>query len=238
MCICIDGILALDAGCLTSSLTFEEQQRLKAIVLTHGHYDHVRDIPAIGMNFYLHKNRIDIYGIPPVFETLESHFMYDTVYPDYFNRPAEQPTFTRNTLEPGKEVRVGDYTLLPVEMIHSIPLTGIQVTASEGKRVFYTSDTGPGIGERWDMVDPDLLIIEVTGPNRYDRVAHEAGHLTPELLGNELADFRKRKGYLPQVVTVHMNPLDETDIRKELEAVSGELGIDIKVGYEGMQLTV
>ena len=49
----IDGAIALDAGALTSSLSFEAQRKLRAIFLTHQHYDHVRDIPAIAMNLFL-----------------------------------------------------------------------------------------------------------------------------------------------------------------------------------------
>ena len=35
-----------------------------------------------------------------------------------------------------------------------------------------------------------------------------------------------------------MNPLDEAEIANELLAVSGNLGISIELGCEGMQLTV
>jgi len=43
----IDDILVVDAGGLTSSLSFEAQRKLKAILLTHQHYDHIKDVPAI-----------------------------------------------------------------------------------------------------------------------------------------------------------------------------------------------
>ena len=46
----IDDILVVDAGGLTSSLSFPEQRKLKAALLTHQHYDHIRDIPTVAMN--------------------------------------------------------------------------------------------------------------------------------------------------------------------------------------------
>ncbi|GAH38128.1 unnamed protein product, partial [marine sediment metagenome] len=58
----IDDTLAIDAGGLTSSLSFPAQQKLKAILLTHQHYDHIRDVPAIAMNFYLAGATINIYS--------------------------------------------------------------------------------------------------------------------------------------------------------------------------------
>ncbi len=66
----IDDVLVLDAGGLTSSLSFPAQQKLKTILLTHQHYDHIRDIPAIAINFYLSGNTINVYSTLPVYDAL------------------------------------------------------------------------------------------------------------------------------------------------------------------------
>ena len=68
----IDDVLAIEAGALTSSLSFTAQQKLEAVLLTHQHYDHIRDIPALAMNFLLHENTIAIYSIQPVYITYKS----------------------------------------------------------------------------------------------------------------------------------------------------------------------
>ncbi|GAG76974.1 unnamed protein product, partial [marine sediment metagenome] len=57
----IDDVLAIDAGALTSSLSLEAQQKIKAILLTHQHYDHIRDIPTIAMNLFLRQATINVY---------------------------------------------------------------------------------------------------------------------------------------------------------------------------------
>ncbi len=49
----VDDVLALEAGGLTSGLSFVAQLKLKGILLTHDHYDHIRDIPMLGMNLSL-----------------------------------------------------------------------------------------------------------------------------------------------------------------------------------------
>jgi ribonuclease BN (tRNA processing enzyme) len=46
----IDDILAVDTGSLTSELSFSEQEKIKAIIISHGHYDHIRDIPTFAFN--------------------------------------------------------------------------------------------------------------------------------------------------------------------------------------------
>ena len=64
----IDDVLAIDAGALTSSLSFAEQQKLTAILLTHQHYDHIKDIPAIAMNALLHETAIDVRSTQAVYD--------------------------------------------------------------------------------------------------------------------------------------------------------------------------
>ncbi len=60
----IDDILVVDAGGLTSSLSFAGQQKLKAVLLTHQHYDHIRDVPPLAMNFYLLSRGKGIKWVP------------------------------------------------------------------------------------------------------------------------------------------------------------------------------
>ncbi|MCJ7605814.1 MAG: MBL fold metallo-hydrolase [Dehalococcoidales bacterium] len=234
----IDDVLAVDTGALTSSLTFEEQQKLKAILLTHQHYDHIRDIPAIGMNFRLHENRLDLYSIRPVFDALETHLMNDTQYPNYFIRPADNPILRRHVLTPGEAITIDGYQVLPLEVIHSVPAVGFQITGPDGKKVFFTGDTGPGLAGCWKRIAPDLLIIETTALNTWEEFARKSGHLTPALLEKELQAFQLEKGYLPRVVTVHMNPLVEAELRTQIDAAAANLGIEIETSFEGMRITV
>jgi hypothetical protein len=48
--------------------------------------------------------------------------------------------------------------------------------------------------------------------------------------------FQKLKGYLPQVVTVHMNPMLIDEIATELAAVAKALGASVTPAIEGMQI--
>ena len=106
----IDDILAIEAGALTSSLSFSAQQNLKAILLTHQHYDHIRDIPAIGINFSLYEKTIDVFSIQPVYETLVSSLLNDSLYPNYLERPEDKPAIRFNMLEAGRTESIHGYT--------------------------------------------------------------------------------------------------------------------------------
>jgi ribonuclease BN (tRNA processing enzyme) len=232
----VDDILALDAGGLTSGLSFSAQLKLRAILLTHQHFDHIRDIPTLAMNFFLHRASINIYSIPPVFDTLKAYFLNDKLYTNFLERPTRKPTLKFTVLEPLKPVQIEGYSILAVPVSHSHPAVGYQITAHDGKALFFTGDTGPGLAECWQQVSPQLLITEVTASSRYDAFGRESGHLTPNLLKQELIVFRKLKGYLPEVATVHMNPDLEAEIARELAAVAEELHATITLAREGMEL--
>jgi ribonuclease BN (tRNA processing enzyme) len=234
----VDDVLVLDAGGLTSSLTFEQQLKLKAILLTHQHYDHIRDIPLVAMSLFLRNAAIDVYSISSVGDALASYLLNERLYPKFMEKSEGRETVRFHTVEPYREIKIEGYGVLPLPVAHSVPAVGYQVTSPDGKSVLYTGDTGPGLSHLWQYVSPQLIVTEVTAPNRYRQFGEEKGHLTPELLREELLGFRKAKGYLPEVVTVHMNPELEAEIAAELACVTEELGNSITLAYEGRRLSL
>ncbi len=233
----IDDVLAIDAGSLTSSLSLEAQQKIKAVLLTHQHYDHVRDIPTLAMNLFLGGANTTIYSIPAVFEVLEKNLMDEVIYPDFRQKPPDKPTISFSVIEPNKAQTILGYDVLAVPVKHGVPTVGYQLGA-DGKTMFYTGDTGPGLAECWKSVSPQLLIIEVTASNRFTEWVAGGGHLTPSLLERELAEFRELKGYLPRVIIVHMNPYMEKDIAAEVAAVAKNLSASLTLAHEGMEINL
>ena len=240
-CVLIDNFLAIDAGGLVSGLTFSEQLAIEALLITHHHYDHIKDIPMLGMNFYVKKERINIYSIPSVHEALAYLFEYPgKFYTNFLTHPQENPTINFTPIEPLQAFFIKQYQILAVPMKHSVPSVGYQITTPQGKKLFYSGDTGHGLEAVWTRISPDLLIIEVTLPDGLLKSDKESYHLTPGLLKEELISFRNIKGYLPKVITVHMSPQspDREMIDAGLKQVALELSADITPGYEGLQITL
>jgi phosphoribosyl 1,2-cyclic phosphodiesterase len=233
--ILIDDIIAIDAGALTSSLTFTAQRKLRAILITHQHYDHIKDIPTIAFNSAMAWTTINVYSTQPVYEAL-SLILGSKLYPNFLEFPQENPSLKFNLIEPYKTEQIEDYGILPLPVNHSTPTVGYQVTSPDGKTVFYTGDTGPGLEDCWQRISPQLLITEVSAPDRFETLYKRRGHFTPALLKEELASFRKLKGYLPRVVIIHMNPGLEAEIKAELATVAQDINHPITLAREGMKI--
>ena len=235
--ILIDGLMVIDAGAVTSSLSFADQRKLKAVLLTHQHYDHIKDIPTLAFNFAMAWTTLNIYSTLAVYEALNLIFG-NKIYPNFLEFPQDNPAIKFNLLEPYAAAQIEGYDVLPLPVNHSASTVGYQVTSPDNKTVFYTGDTGPGLQDVWERISPQLLITEVSAPNRFESIYKGRGHFTPNLLQQELTGFRELKGYLPQVVVVHMNPELEGEIRAELATVAQTLGNTITPAHEGMQITL
>lgn len=233
----VDDVLAIDAGSLTSSLSFSEQRKIKAIFISHHHFDHIRDLNTFGLT-WSYSLTTPIYSIPPILEALTSTFLHGKNYPDFLRWPSKKPAFELHSLEPYKTSEVLGYKVLPLPVVHTCPTVGFEITSPQGRKFFYTSDTGPGLSSIWGYTSPDLLIAEVTVPNRLEEFIKEAGHLTPSLLQQELEGFKKQKGYLPPVLIIHLNPFLKEEIEKEIRKVAEVLEAQITLAYDGMRIEV
>lgn len=225
----IDGVLVLDAGGLTRSLNFDEQLGIKAVVLSHRHFDHVRDLLPLGLNLRNTGLSVDVYGIADTIKFVTEKLLDGSLYPDFLSYPSpENPVFRLHRVEFYQDFQVLDYTLKAVPVPHAVPAAGFLISSGESN-FFYTGDTGEGLSGAWDHVSPDTLLTEVTfGSEEVERAA-AAGHLTPRLFEEAMTVFQSRHGFLPRVIVAHMSPPFEATIRKELKEVGQRLGIDILI---------
>ena len=223
----IDGKLLIDAGAVTSVLRIPQQNQIHHIFITHSHLDHIKDLPFLAANRYgeAFQKPLLVHSIPAVIQGIQSHLFNDTLWPDFSILPsAEQPVLKFNSLEPGAEVKVEEYTIQPVSVSHSVPAVGYFVR--KGKSVvLYTGDTGPteAIWRAANQVsDLKAILIESSFPNRERNVAEKSGHLTPHLLKRELEKLNRRD--IP-ILLVHMKPQYMRELRNEVQ-IGGDRNIN------------
>ena len=183
--ILIDDVLCIDAGSLTTALTFQEQARVSALLLTHRHFDHIQGVPTFAINT-ASAGITGVYSIAPVLEELAAHLINGSIYPTFTEAASfGGPSLELRPLEPYTETEIAGYRVLPTPVAHGVPAVGYQVTSPEGRSLFYTGDTSGSLAQAWEHIAPDLLIAEVTYPNSWRGTAK---HMAPLDLEAELSD--------------------------------------------------
>jgi phosphoribosyl 1,2-cyclic phosphodiesterase len=234
----IDGTLVVDAGGLTSALSLTEQKKITTVLLTHHHFDHTRDLVTLAANAaYYWQGQLKVYALSYTLDVVTNCLLDGKIYSNFLEYPSkEKPTLILEAIEPHNRKTIAGYDVLALPVKHSVPTIGYQITSSDGKSLFYTGDTTVGISDCWQHISPQLLIAEVIGPNQYGDWLKKAGHLSAELLKEELTQFRQLKGYLPRVIVIHIGNLFEQEIKEEVAQVAQELEVDISLGYEDMKV--
>jgi ribonuclease BN (tRNA processing enzyme) len=234
----IDNKFAFDAGNLTSELSFPEQEKIKAIFLTHGHYDHIRCVPAFAFNNACQTTKV--FGLPQTIEILSTHLVDGLIYPKFSeNNPiCQTQSLDFIEIEYYKPIDIEGYQVLAVPVSHTVEAAGFEITSKDGRKVFYSGDTGKGISDIWNHISPDIIIIEVTFPNKMEEVAKNSVHLCPKYLYEELKKLHEIKGFIPKIVILHMTPKYEREIKKEVMEIAKKLQLTVEFAKEGDQITV
>ena len=215
----LDRCLLLDAGTIGASLNEAEQWKIRVILLTHSHLDHIRGIPFLVDNIFLRKKRhnITVIGIQHVLDALKNNLLNNTIWPDFTEIPdTKNPLLKLKTIVPLQAFSVCGYKIVAYGMNHSVPAVGYIITDIKGKRLLYTGDTGP-TDTIWKAAKGiNSAIAEVSFPNRMEEVAIKTGHLTPRLL---MKDINKMENLPEKILITHPKPQYLKQIKKEIEAL-------------------
>jgi len=232
----VNGTVLVDAGTVGSRLHLEEQRLIQAVLLTHLHFDHIRDLPTLADNL---TGEIDepvmIGAIPEVLKGLETHIFNGEVYPDFFKIPNKRaPVLRALPLQAGRESLAAGLRVMPIAVNHIVPTVGY-IIAEEGCTVVFSGDTGD-TDQLWEAAArlPQLgaVFIETSFPDDMLELARISKHLTPALMAKQLRKLGRRD--VP-VYIYHMKPRFESRIREELQ----NLGIPrLSILEEGQEVVL
>jgi ribonuclease BN (tRNA processing enzyme) len=214
----VDGETALDAGALTEALPISVQRRIRRVVLTHAHFDHIASLPFLIENLYGRRRPLELIAPAPVLQSLRRHVFNDVTWPDFTRLPSRShPTVRLRPVRAGRPFRFGAVTFTPLPVDHVVPAYGYLVS-KPGCAVLFSGDTMPT--ERiWERVrhirDLKAIFLEVSFSDGQAAVARASCHLTPRLLKGELAKAPPR---IP-VYLYHMKPPSLSRIRREVQAL-------------------
>src|SRR6476661_143019 len=119
MSMIVDNRLVIDAGGLTSALTLEEQAAVEALLLTHPHLDHIKDLPMFAYNVWA-KHSLQVYCTEPTETAIRRYFFNDAIWPDMtVTYPGVHPVVF-NRVEAGQPFDLLGYRISPIEMPHAV----------------------------------------------------------------------------------------------------------------------
>jgi cAMP phosphodiesterase len=219
----LDGTLAIDAGALTSGLSLVEQKKLKAVVVSHAHLDHIRDLATLVDNrTQMDAEPLEVFGIPETLKALKKHFFNNVIWPDFTVIPNKaKPALRYRELSFRKETAFGRYAIRPVPVSHTIDCAALFIRGPGGT-IVYSGDTGP-TDTLWTELnkldDLKVLMLEVSFPESERKLAMLSGHHTPKTLAQDLAKYKSPSDL--NVLLYHIKPFYERAVERELSKLRG-----------------
>jgi ribonuclease BN (tRNA processing enzyme) len=188
----LDDWLAVDAGTLTSKLSFTQQARVQAVFITHPHADHTRDLPHLIHNrFSQNAGPLTLFASREVMEILARDLFNGIAWPDFSEIVSPltgKPAVVYRPLTPGKRIIYNNVGLTAVNVDHQIPAAGV-IVEMNGQSIVFTGDTGPTqeIWKRTNKTEKVIAVVtEASFPNDQQSLADETAHLSPQTFGEEL----------------------------------------------------
>jgi ribonuclease BN (tRNA processing enzyme) len=215
----VGDALCVDAGAVTDALSLEEQERVRAVLVTHSHMDHVASLPFLVENvFGRTRGPLEVLAPEDVLESLTTHLFNDALWPDFSRIPGQSgPSVTFRPVPVGVPFSADGLMATAVRVSHVVPTYGY-VLADERAAVVFSGDTGP-TEEIWSaarrVANLRALFVECSFPSDLQRIADVSFHLTPTTLRAEMAKFPKD---VP-IYLYHMKPPALGRLRAEIAAL-------------------
>jgi len=195
-CIQVSKHTVIDAGNIIYGLK-EKASEIDNIFLSHSHLDHILDCAFLCDNFFSKRvEPLRIYALEKTIEMLKKHLFNWEIWPDFSTlklEKSDKKALEFVSIEFDKPLHVDGVTLTPIEANHTVDCCGYLIE-KDGHGILFSGDTYKN-DKLWEVLNNSLhvkaLIVDVSFPSVYEKIAKQSKHLTPKLLKEELLKLKR-----------------------------------------------
>jgi ribonuclease BN (tRNA processing enzyme) len=217
----INSTVAIDGGSLGYALNTQDQLRVREIIISHSHNDHIASLPIFVAEVFPFLSRpIEVYATREVIESLREHVFNDAIWPDFHTiqlTRGDGPGLCYMEIQAGVPFELSGLKFTPILANHVVPTIAL-VVQSKRAAVLFTSDTYH-TEEMWNVANRldrlDAVFVDVSYPNDMEELAAASKHLTPQGLNLELGKLNRA---VP-VYAYHLKPQFRDRVIAEITAL-------------------
>jgi ribonuclease BN (tRNA processing enzyme) len=219
-CFLIDERVAVDAGSIAIALTDAQRNKVRDIIVTHPHMDHIASLPIFVDDLFAQlEEPVRIYATEEVIALLERDVFNNNVYPRFSEMENSKGRVMEYIpIRLGEEFSVAHLRATAVRVNHIVPTIGLVI--SDGKStVAFSSDTAE-TDAFWTLINErptlDALMIEASFPDSMRELAEASKHLTPASMKRELQKLNHNG---MDILAVHLKAAYRETLIRELDAL-------------------
>lgn len=228
----INDTLAIDAGAIAIGLNVEEQLRLRSIIITHAHLDHILSLPLFITDLLDElREPINVYATPSDFEALQQYIFTPRVWVtlETLKNPWTD-LISFHPIRSGESFFAEGLKITPIPVTHTVLTHGLLVE-DEKTALLFTSDTGTTdhiwqIAAKCDKLR--AVFIDMSFPNRLTELARLSCHHSPMTLLTELPKIKPEV----QVYCVHLKVAYRDQVAAEIADLNDPRIAVAEVGRE------
>lgn len=233
-CLRLGETVLLDAGTGAAKLTSEEMLKIKDILISHSHLDHIAGVCFItDQDIENRKESTRLHALPETNNSFRRFVINEVLWPEIQKVVINGVHMVEfHDLVPFETVTIQGLKITSFPVLHAVPTLGFCLHG-ENHDMIFASDMINAEQEVWDWIASlerlKYFISEAAFPNRLEEIARISKHMTPTML----AEICRTK--IPQkdveFYATHIKPLYHESVKRELQEIQD---VKIKVLEAGM----
>jgi cAMP phosphodiesterase len=228
----INETLAIDAGAIAIGLSIEEQLRLRSIIITHAHLDHIISLPLFITDLFEElREPINVYATPSDLDALQDYVFNPRVWITLETlKNAHTELLAFHPIRSGESFFAEGLKITPIQVSHTVLTHGLLVE-DEKTALLFTSDTGT-TDRIWQVARGceklRAIFIDLSFPNKLTELARVSCHHTPVTLLEEMPKIKPGV----KVYAVHLKAAYRDQVAAEITALNDPRIVVAEVGRE------